>query len=212
MKKVVVISVHPDDETLGCGGTLLKHKFQGDSVHCIFVTSGNTQQQRMISQLSSFYQFASVQTLDLPEIALSDMPLGQLITPLKTAIQRIEPEVMYIPNRSDVHSDHRAVFEALMACTKSFRFPFIKRILMCEIISETDFAPALPENAFIPNVYVDISDFAEQKKKAIAVFASELMTSPMTRSWEAIEALETYRGSQINVHRAESFMLIKSIE
>lgn len=212
MKKVLIISVHPDDETLGCGGTLLKHQAQGDAIHCVFVTSGNTQQKQLIPRLSDFYGFDSVQCLDLPEVVLSDMPLGELIAPLSDAIRRVEPEVLYIPNRSDVHSDHRVVFEALMACTKSFRYPFIKRILMCEVLSETDFAPALPENTFIPNVYVDISAFAERKKQAIALFASELMPAPMTRSWEAIEALATYRGSQINAHRAECFMLLKSIE
>lgn len=212
MSKVAVISVHPDDETLGCGGTLLKHKNRGDSIHCIFVTSGNAQQQKIVSQLSDFYRFDTVVELHLPEIVLADLPLSELILPLKEVINRIEPEILYIPNRSDAHSDHRAVFEALIACTKPFRYPFIKRILMCEIISETDFSPALPERVFIPNVYVDISDFAEQKHEAIKLFASELMPAPYTRSWEAIEALEIYRGSQINVQRAESFMLLKSIE
>lgn len=212
MKKVVVISVHPDDETLGCGGTLLKHKQNGDSVNCIFVTAGNEQQQVMIDKLSAFYQFESVYSLNLPEISLADLPLGDIIAPLSRAINSIEPEVLYIPNRSDAHSDHRAVFEALIACTKSFRHPFIKRILMCEVISETDFAPALQSEAFIPTVFVDISEVAEQKKEALKIFETELMEAPYTRSYRAIEALEIYRGSQINAHKAESFMLLKAIE
>lgn len=211
MKKVTVISVHPDDETLGCGGTLFKHKACGDSINCIFVTSGNADQRKMIAALEACYGFDTTICLDLSEITLADMPLGSIIGPLSQALNRLRPEILYIPNRSDVHSDHRKVFEALMACTKAFRYPYIEQILMCEVISETDFAPALTENAFVPNVYVDISFHMQQKREAIAIFQSELMEEPYTRSLSAIEALSRYRGSQINALHAESFMLLKMI-
>lgn len=212
MKKICVIAVHPDDETLGCGGTLFKHKAKGDSINCIFVTSGNKLQQDMIDKLSKIYGFDNTICLDLPEIMLADIPLENIIAPLSKAIRDIEPEVMYVPNRSDAHSDHRAVFSALTACTKAFRYPFIKRILMCEVISETDFAPALVENYFCPNVFVDITDNLNQKERAIEIFKTELLETPYTRSYDAIKALSRYRGSQINVMYAECFMLIKSIE
>ena len=83
--------------------------------------------------------------------------------------------------------------------------------MMCEVISETDFSPALPENIFIPNVFVDISNFIERKHEILNVFESELLSSSYTRSIEAILALSKYRGSQINVNYAEAFMLLKEI-
>ncbi len=69
-----------------------------------------------------------------------------------------------MPFKGDIHSDHRVVFNALYSCTKSFRYSFIEKILMMETISETDFAPPLNENAFLPNYYVEISEFIKIKK------------------------------------------------
>jgi hypothetical protein len=82
---------------------------------------------------------------------------------------------------------------------------------MMEIISETDFSPALPENVFIPNIFVDISNYFESKIAMVQKFDSELLDSPYTRSLESLTALNRYRGSQINAKYAESFMLIKEI-
>lgn len=211
MKKILCVSVHPDDETLGCGGTLLKHKANGDEIYCVHVTNGNEKQKGVICLLRELYEFKETYQLGLPEIKLTDIPLSEIISKLSAVIQQVKPDYLYIPNRSDAHSDHRIVFEALTACTKSFRYPFIKKIMMCEVISETDFSPALPENIFIPNVFMDISDFIERKHEILNVFESELLTSPYTRSIDAILALSKYRGSQINVNYAEAFMLLKEV-
>ena len=211
MKKILCVSVHPDDETLGCGGTLLKHKATGDEIYCVHVTNGNERQESVIRLLRKLYGFKETYQLGLPEIKLTDIPLSEIIGKLSAVIQQVKPDYLYIPNRSDAHSDHRIVFEALTACTKSFRYPFIKKIMMCEVISETDFSPALPENIFIPNVFMDISDFIERKYEILNVFESEVLTSPYTRSIDAILALSKYRGSQINVNYAEAFMLLKEV-
>ena len=211
MKKILCISVHPDDETLGCGGTLLKHKANGDEIYCVHVTNGNEKQESIICLLRELYGFKKTYQLGLPEIKLTDISLSEIIGRLSAVIQQVKPDYLYIPNRSDAHSDHRIVFEALTACTKSFRYPFVKKIMMCEVISETDFSPALPENIFIPNVFMDISDFIERKCEILNVFESELLISPYTRSIDAILALSKYRGSQINVNYAEAFMLLKEI-
>jgi LmbE family N-acetylglucosaminyl deacetylase len=211
MKKILVISVHPDDETLGCGGTLFKHQSKGAELFCVHVTNGNKEQALTIPKLELLFNFKKSIQLKFQENTLTDIPLSELITKLTEAITNIQPHYIYVPNRSDAHSDHRRVFEALIACTKSFRNPFIERILMCEVISETDFAPALCENTFIPNVFVDISDYIEKKNEVLKVFEKELLPSPYTRSLCAINALSRYRGSQINAQYAEAFMLIKEI-
>lgn len=211
MKRILCVSVHPDDETLGCGGTLLKHKANGDEIYCVHVTNGNEKQKSVICLLRESYGFEEMYQLGLPEIKLNDIPLSEIISKLSAVIRRVKPDYLYIPNRSDAHSDHRIVFEALTACTKSFRYPFIKKIMICEVISETDFSPALPENIFIPNIFVDISNFTERKCEILSLFKSELLASPYTRSVDAILALSKYRGSQINVSYAEAFMLLKEI-
>jgi LmbE family N-acetylglucosaminyl deacetylase len=211
MKKVLSVSVHPDDETLGCGGTLLKHKDKGDELFCIHVTNGNAQQASIVTQIDISFGFKESIQLGFKENVLANTSLVDIIKGLSNAISHVKPNYIYIPNRSDAHSDHRRVFEALIACTKSFRYPFIKKIMMCEVISETDFSPALYENCFIPNIFVDISGYMEKKLEIIKIFESELLMDTFTRSWSSIDALSRYRGSQINVKYAEAFMLIKEI-
>jgi len=211
MQKILVFAVHPDDETLGCGGTIFKHLYDGDQVYCAFITNGNSFQSTLIPKLSEHYGFTDIEVLGFDEIYLDDLSLNDLISPISQIISKYKPDILYIPNRSDAHSDHRKSFEAIMVCTKSFRYPFIKKILMCEVISETDFAPAIYDRTFLPNFFVDITEFWEKKREAIKLFEPELLSDPYTRSLSAIEALHRYRGSQISVMYAESFMLIKEV-
>jgi N-acetylglucosamine malate deacetylase 1 len=211
MRKVLAIAVHPDDETLGCGGTLLKHKSEGDVVGCVFITSGNDHQKTLVSEVASKYAFDFTALLDKEEIVLDDMSLSELIPSISEVLHKFQPSILYVPNRSDSHSDHRKAWQVVCACIKSFRYPFVKRVLMCEVISETDVAPSLAENAFIPNVFVDITFFRDEKMKILNLYQNELLEDPHTRSLSAIEALQRYRGSQVSVQYAEAFMLIKEI-
>jgi LmbE family N-acetylglucosaminyl deacetylase len=221
MEKVIVISAHPDDEVLGCGGTLLKHKHEGDEIHWIIITGvfekqGYTKEiiqnrQQEIEKINNLIGVSSIHQLNYPTMSLNSASLNKLIPQISTIFKKINPEVIYVMNRSDAHSDHRVAFEAIMVCTKSFRYPSIKKILMYECISETEFAAALPENAFLPNYFVDISPYMEQKITMMKVYGSEIDEQPFPRSVKNIEALAIHRGAQSGVEYAESFMIIKEI-
>ncbi len=212
MKKVCVVSVHPDDETLGCGGTILKHLDKGDEVTCLLVTNGNQEQMKVWKQVKELYNFTHTIELNLPELDLFDMSLNTLIPQISEIFNKIQPQILYIPNRSDAHSDHKAIYQVVAACTKTFRYPFIEKILMCEVISETDFALPLYENVFIANYFVDITNEYIRKEEILKCYKSELLPYPMTRNVSSMKALNRYRGSQINVEYAEAFMAIKQIE
>lgn len=222
MSKVVIISAHPDDETLGAGGTVLKHKKNGDEVHWLIITDvfereGFTYERVLsrkqeIEKVSKLYSFNSVKNLGYPTMKLNGTILFELVNKISLFFQELKPETIYVMNRSDAHSDHRIVFDAVMSCTKSFRYPFVKRILMYECISETEFAPILPERVFQPNYFVDISDFLNIKIEIMKIFDSELGEHPFPRSIRNIEALATYRGATIGVKYAEAFQLILYID
>ena len=140
-----------------------------------------------------------------------DFDISLIIQKISEAVLEIQPEVIYLQNRSDVHTDHQIIFKAVYACTKNFRYPFIKKILMYETLSETEFAPALRENAFIPNFFVDISDYFEEKIDIMKIYKSEVMDDPFPRSLSSIEALARFRGSRIGVKYAEAFQLLLEI-
>ena len=138
--------------------------------------------------------------------------VNSMIPKISAIFSEFRPEVIYVMNRSDAHSDHRYTFDAVMACTKSFRYPFVKTVLMYECISETEFGPALPEKVFIPNYFVDITDFFKEKLQLMQVYESELGEHPFPRSLKNIEALAIFRGASVGVDYAEAFQLIKLID
>lgn len=220
--KVVVISAHPDDEVLGCGGSLLKHKANGDEVFWVIITNvfenqGFSKQrvdsrQAEIEKVKTMVGFSGVYKLDYPTMSLDNNSINTMISKISTLFNEIKPEVIYVMNRSDAHSDHRVTFDAVMACTKSFRYPFIKKVLMYECISETEFAPVLPEKVFQPNYFVDITKYFSKKLEVMRVYESELGEHPFPRSIRNIEALATFRGASVGVEYAEAFQLLKYID
>ena len=222
MKKVIVISAHPDDEILGAGGTLLKHKRSGDNLAWLIITgvdeaNGFTKErvrtrELEIQQVSESIGFSKVYKLNYPTMGLNPAIVNEMIPKISSIFNEFEPEVIYVMNRSDAHSDHRYTFDAVAACTKSFRYPFIKKVLMYECLSETEFAPILPERVFQPNYFVDISDFLNKKIEIMKIFKSELGEHPFPRSIKNIKALAIFRGATVGVNYAEAFQLIKYID
>jgi LmbE family N-acetylglucosaminyl deacetylase len=217
-KKVLVIAVHPDDETLGCGGTILKHKDRGDEVYWLILTKANQKissiknieliQKSYVEEVAQEYNFNEIKQLDFITTELDKYPVGELISAISTYIKLIRPDFVYLNHHADVHSDHRIAFDVISSCTKNFRFPFIKRILLYETLSETEFSPVLSKNAFLPNAFNDITLFLEKKIKIMKLFTTEQMPEPFPRAISSIEALARYRGSRIGVKYAEAFMLI----
>ncbi|HRG87422.1 MAG TPA: PIG-L family deacetylase [Chitinophagales bacterium] len=222
MKKVIVISAHPDDETIGAGGTLLKHVANGDEVSWLIATNVFENQgfskervetrQKEIKTVAEKFGFKNTYLLDYPTMTLSSSTLLTLVPKISTIFSELQPEIIYTLNRSDAHSDHRILFDSVMAATKSFRHPYIKQVLMYECISETEFAPALPEKVFQPNYFVDISAYFEKKIAIAKIYESEFGAHPFPRSLRNLEALATFRGAYVGVEYAEAFQLLKYID
>jgi LmbE family N-acetylglucosaminyl deacetylase len=220
--KALVISVHPDDEALGCAGTILKHKERKEEVGWLIITNVAKEHGYSDSQVSArkdevkrAYKelgFDYMENLNYAPMGLEPSLLGKLVKEISDVFNKYKPELIYLPNRSDAHSDHRITFDAVMACTKSFRYPYIKQVMMYECISETEFAPALPEKVFIPNYFVDISLYLKKKLDILEIYESELGPHPFPRNGRNVEALATFRGATVGVEYAEAFSLIKYID
>lgn len=216
--RVLVVAVHPDDETLGCGGTILKHQSTSDEIHWLIATTINqnnsyyAKRVEEIEKVNKMYNFDSVHNLQLETMRVDEYTMSDLIGKISTVINEIKPTIIYLPFKGDVHSDHRKIFEAVYSCTKSFRYPFIKKIYMMETLSETEFAPSTKEDSFVPNVFVDISDFMDRKIEIMKLFESEIKEHPFPRSEENIKALAIFRGASCGCRYAESFMLLKEIK
>ncbi len=220
-KIVLVVAPHADDESLGCGGTLLRHLDQGDEVHWLLVTGMSigsgfseaqiNQRKQEIAKVTGMYGFSAVHELKLPPAALDTLPKGDVVVAISSVIKQVQPQVVYTVYRNDAHSDHEVVFDAVMSATKSFRYPCVERILSYETISETDFGMKPEDGGFRPNVYFNISKFLERKLDILDVFSSEMGDFPFPRSRKALEALASLRGVQSSCDAAEAFMLLKEI-
>lgn len=217
---IAIISPHPDDETLGAGGAILKWMDEGHKVSWINVTSmknagkfskENIEKRKIqLQRIEEYYGFERVYHLGLPSTELEMEDSSGVIDLFTKIFNEIRPEMVVLPDFNDVHSDHKKVFDWCMACTKVFRFPYIRKIMTMEIVSETDFGR--PENPYIPNYFVDITNYIEKKIEAMKIYDTEISDAPFPRSEEHIRALATVRGVAAGVRYAESFRLIKCIE
>lgn len=216
-KSILVVAPHPDDETLGCAGTLLRLAEQGARLGWLIVTGmtdrySDAQRQGRadtIARVTTAYSFEQVYPLDLPTTALDTLPVGDIIDAIGGAINDFRPDWLLLPHGGDVHSDHRVVFDACAACSKWFRYPFIKRVMSYETLSETDFALPGDANLFQPNVYFDISEYLQHKLEIMALYPDECSEFPFPRSVEALTAQARLRGSQSGYRAAEAFMLLR---
>lgn len=216
--KTLVIAPHPDDEVLGVGGTLLRRKAEGMELAWVVVTGISTtmgwkqelvdRREAEIARVAELFGFSQVFRLDFPTAQLDRIPVGDLVGGLSGAFKAFEPDEVFVPHPSDVHTDHRAVFNAAAACTKWFRYPSVKRVLAYETLSETDFGLGTDEG-FRPNVFVDISAYLEGKLEAMNIYASEMAPFPFPRSQEALRALAQVRGAAAGYHAAEAFQLLR---
>ena len=215
--KILVVAVHPDDETLGCGGTLLKHKANGDKIHWLICTTLNKNhdyyqnREKEINKVSKIFNFDSVHNLQFETTKMDQYNMNEIIEKISKVINKVKPNIIYLPFKEDVHTDHKKVFEASYSCTKSFRYPFIKKIYMMETLSETEFAPSTKKDSFIPNTFIDVSKYMDKKIKIMKVYKSEIDKYPFPRSIRSIKALASLRGSTSGCNFAESFMLLKEI-
>lgn len=220
MKKVMFIAVHPDDETLGCGGTILKHKAQGDHIVWLVLTGPQkglmphfndeflAKRDAMVDSIADAYGFDETIKLNLPSQMLHTLDLREIIQKVSDVFKRIQPNIIYTMFANDVHSDHRVAFDAVYSCTKSFRYPFIEQILMIEALSETEFALATQATSFCPNVYVDVTPYIDKKLEIMSMYKGEIMEEPWPRSLSSIKALARVRGSRAGVMYAEAFQLL----
>ena len=217
--KSLVISPHPDDEVLGAGGTLFKRKnLKENLLYWIIVTrlKPSTAKKKIlkrnneIKKISKLFGFKKVFQLNFNTTELDNSSKKKLIQDFSDIFNRIKPNELFVPHFSDVHSDHKIVSEVISSSTKNFRFPYIKKILAYEVLSETDYN-LNRKKIFFPNYYEDITKFLTKKKNAMKIYKSEIKKFPFPRSIKTIDALARLRGSQIGKNAAESFEILREI-
>jgi len=217
MSKILVIAPHPDDETLGCGGSLYKHKKLGDKISWLIITgisveNGWTKEKvekrdKEITMAKEKYKFDNFFNLKLPSTRIDTLPISQIVKEITNVYSQVKPNIIYSPFINDVHTDHQIISKALQSTFKWFRYPYINKVLMYETVSETEFNFANQEK-FSPNVFSDISEYIDDKINTMKIYEGEIDEHPFPRSEKTIRALAALRGSQSGCIAAEAFQLV----
>jgi len=227
MDSVLVVAAHPDDEVLGCGGTIARHAAAGDEVQVLIVAEGATSRQlqrdrdQATDELLALAQAAhqagailgaqGVELLDLPDNRLDSIDRLDLIQQIEERIVRHQPKVVYVHHAGDVNVDHRRLHEAMVTACRPMPGQPVRRLLSFEVASSTEWQPPGSAPAFQPNWFVDISDQWPRKRQALEAYAHEMRPWPHARSIEALEHLARWRGAQVGVEAAEAFCLLRQL-
>jgi LmbE family N-acetylglucosaminyl deacetylase len=227
MVKVLIVSAHPDDEVLGCGGTIARHADAGDQVQVLIMAEGATSRQlhrdrvQASEELSALEEAAKtagkilgavgVELLDLPDNRLDSLDRLDLIKQTENRIGCYQPEVIYVHHAGDVNVDHRRLHEAVTTACRPTPGQQVRRILSYEVASSSEWQLPGSGPAFTPNWFVDISGQWDRKREALLAYASEMRAWPHARSLEALEHLARWRGAQVGVEAAEAFFLLRQV-
>lgn len=219
---ILVIAPHADDEVLGCGATMAKYVSNKDNVYVCIVTSPTKpifDRDKILpilrAEASKAHKILGVKETyycDIPAVMVEEIHRYDLNNKLSKIITKVKPDITYIPHFGDMQKDHQLIAEAMMVVLRPKESYKVKKIYSYETLSETEWNVAHCRNAFLPNVYNDVTDFIEIKKQAMKCYKSQLSPFPSLRSLDAIDALAKYRGATVNVRAAEAFVLIREVQ
>jgi LmbE family N-acetylglucosaminyl deacetylase len=211
--KILFVLSHPDDESFGPAGTIAKLS-KDNSVRVISLCKGNRPGAVNVDTIrqDTFIKVCNKLGAESYIFNSSDLYLDyhQALLDVENTIKQFDPDIVYTHNISDIHRDHRTTAEAVMAACRPKPTSTIKELYFCEIPASTEWTFGQTNPVFVPNTYVDVTDYIELKKQVIGLYETELYEWPDARSVESVEVLAKYRGRQIGVHYAEAFCLVFS--
>jgi LmbE family N-acetylglucosaminyl deacetylase len=221
-KRVLVVAAHPDDEVLGMGGTMARHRANGDLVSVLFLADGvgsrpnadgeHREKRREAARQACQILGARIHGFEtFPDNAFDGVPTLSIIKAIEQAKQAIEPDLIYTHHGGDLNVDHRITARAVMTAFRPQPHETYTEICAFEIGSSTEWSHSALASGFNPDCFVDITAFLETKLQAYRCYTEEVRQDPHVRSLESVKITACYRGRQVGVHAAEAFVTLKRI-
>tara|TARA_B100000315_G_C14434011_1_gene521518 strand:+ start:97 stop:801 length:705 start_codon:yes stop_codon:yes gene_type:complete len=227
INSILVIAAHPDDEVLGCGASIAKWSKDGQDVHVLIMAEGATSRDHTrdrefrksdllhlldsANKASNILGVKSVELLDYPDNRMDSLDLLDVVKTIETYVKKLKPGVVVTHHSNDLNIDHQIVHQAVItACRPQPGHP-VKRILLFEVPSSSEWQSPVICGPFVPNWFEDISDTLELKIKALEIYQSEMREWPHARSIKAVDHLARWRGASVGCEAAEAFMATRVI-
>lgn len=225
MKKVLVIAAHPDDEVLGMGGTIAQLVKSGCVVDVLIVTDGSSSQYRGSDHLAEIIEAKKKETRncadilgvcdiyygELPDMKLDKTPHIVINQVIEKLIDEIQPDTIFTHFWGDVNRDHQEVYKSTLVAVRPVIGQVVKELYCYRVPSSTEWTPNKGDTMFMPNVFVDIADYAERKYKAFACYSTELREYPHPRSVQYLRETDKAAGLRVGMLAAEEFVLLRKL-
>lgn len=224
--KILVIAAHPDDEVLGCGGTIAKLAAQGKEVHILILATGLTSRLnfnlkkspnalkihlKRARQAGALLGAENINFAGFPDQKMDTLPLLEIVQRIEAEIKSVQPQVIFTHHGGDLNMDHAITFRATLTAARPKPKSRVNEIYTYEVPSSTEYSFQKFSPKFEPNYFHDITKTLGKKLKAMKIYKSEIECTPHPRSIDALENLAKQRGSIVGVKSAEAFQLINKV-
>ena len=217
-KTILVVVAHPDDEVLGCGGTIARHASTGDKVVVLCLGDGVSsrdtnckgdleKRREAASKAASIMGVHELKCLSYPDNRMDTVPLLNIIKDIENLIDAIKPDIVYTHHYADINVDHRCVHDAVIVACRPQPYFSVSQLIFFETASSTEWRPNSSLPNFSPNLYIDITKYLPIKNAALHAYNGEMRPFPHPRSIEAIEYLAKWRGACSGFSAAEAFSI-----
>lgn len=225
MRNILIIAAHPDDEVLGMGGTIAKLVKDGNAVDVLIVTDGSSAQYRNSDHLAEIIEAKKKETRncadvlgiryiyygELPDMKLDTTPHIRINQVIEDVIDKVQPDTVFTHFWGDVNRDHQEVYMSTLVAVRPVMGQVVKELYCYRVPSSTEWTPNKADTMFMPNVFVEIEQFAEQKYKAFACYSTELRVYPHPRSVQHLRECDKAAGLKVGLLAAEEFVLLRKL-
>ncbi|MCD4784956.1 MAG: PIG-L family deacetylase [Candidatus Eremiobacteraeota bacterium] len=224
-KTILVVAAHPDDEILGCGGTIKRLVDEGCTAYTLILGEGITSRdekrnrderiveieelKKQVNEANRIIGVKEVFLHDFPDNRFDTVALLDIVKVIEKVKNELQPDIMFTHYENDLNIDHQITHKAVLTATRPMKGECVKELYSFEILSSTEwnYPPS-----FSPNVFFDISDYMEYKKKAMQIYKFELNDFPHPRSLEGMDISAKSWGLKVGHKYAEAFKTVRILK